>query len=137
MLKRTAEKVLAIIGAIVFLITAVMTTVQVATYDPEAAREQILESGVDQTVDTGMIADIAGSIGIFVIIVSVISAILGIVAAVRLKTDRKQTGIGIMLIIVALVGSIGTFLSGFIGGMVYIIAGVMVLARRPADEIRQ
>ncbi|MFP7170034.1 DUF4064 domain-containing protein [Terribacillus sp. 7520-G] len=134
MLRRTAEKVLAIIGAIVFLITAVMTAVQVAGYDPEAARQEIVDSGVDRPVDTDMIADMASSIGIFVIIVSVICAILGIVAAFRLKADRKQVGLGVMLIIVALVGSIATFLSGFIGGVLYTIAGILVLARRPLDE---
>lgn len=136
MLKRTAEKVLAIIGAIVFLITAVMTTVRVATYDPEAARGEILDNGLDQPIDTDMVANMASSIGIFIIIVSVICTILGIVAAVKLKADRKQVGLGVMLIIAALVGSIGTFLSGFIGGVLYTIAGILVLARRPLDESR-
>ncbi|WP_077305314.1 DUF4064 domain-containing protein [Terribacillus halophilus] len=135
MLRRTAEKVLAIIGAVVFLYTAISTWIRLAAYDPETARQEILDSGVNQPVDSGAIADIANVFGIVVIAVALICAILGIVAAVKLKADRKQTGLGIMLIIVSLVGSIATLLAGFIGGMLYLIAGVMVLARRPAQHI--
>ncbi|MFP7495081.1 DUF4064 domain-containing protein [Terribacillus saccharophilus] len=133
MLKRTAEKVLAIIGAIVFLITAVLTTVRLVSYDPEAARERVLENGADQTVGANTIDNLANTLGIVIIVISVICAILGIVAAVKLKADRKQVGLGAMLIILALVGSIGTFLSGFIGGILYTISGILVLARRPSD----
>ncbi|QXE02143.1 DUF4064 domain-containing protein [Terribacillus sp. DMT04] len=135
MLRRTAEKVLATIGAVVFLYTAISTWIRLAAYDPEAARQEILDSGVDQAVDTGMVADMANTLGAFVIAVGLICAVLGIVAAVKLKANRKQTGLGVMLIIVSLVGSIATFLAGFIGGMLYLIAGVMVLARRPAQHI--
>ncbi|SNZ16962.1 Protein of unknown function [Terribacillus aidingensis] len=135
MLRRTAEKVLATIGAVVFLYTAISTWIRVAAYDPEAARQEILDSGIDQPVDSGTIADMANVFGILVIAVALICAILGIVAAVKLKADSKQTGLGIMLIIVSLVGSIATLLAGFIGGMLYLIAGVLVLARRPAQPI--
>ncbi|MFC4559535.1 DUF4064 domain-containing protein [Virgibacillus kekensis] len=134
-MSRIGEMVLTIIGVILYFILALLggATVWISNNEElwRGASEQMIQQ--DPQLTAANLDDVMGMIGNggwFLLIVSVIGAILGIVAAVLLKGDKKPKAAGILLIVTAVVGAIVTFGAGIISGLFYLIAGIMALARR-------
>lgn len=66
---------------------------------------------------------------IFMIVLSVVLSIFGIVATILLNKRKRVKVVGILLIIAALLGTFLTLRSGLFGGVAYLIAGILVLVR--------
>ncbi|MFS0561396.1 DUF4064 domain-containing protein [Terribacillus sp. 179-K 1B1 HS] len=132
MLKRTAEKVLAIIGAVLFLIFAGWSALGLGGSD-EAATNELLNQGFSQE-DASMFTDIVTGMSIWLIILYVICAILGFVSLAMLKPNKKATGAGVLLIITAVLGTLLSIFTGIIGGILYLIAGIMAIVRKPVEQ---
>lgn len=66
----------------------------------------------------------------FVIIVAIISILLGITAAVFLGKRIRVKLIGILLIVLGILSTILTLGLGIIGGIGYLIAGVMTVVKQ-------
>lgn len=132
MVKRTAEKVLVIIGAVIFLISTVTTAIGLGASDSSTAN-QLSDMGYSQE-EASLVTDLVGGISIWFIIVYVICAILGFVSLRMLKPDRQAKGAGILLIITAVLGTILTIFTGFISGILYLIAGIMAIVRKPVEQ---
>ncbi|GAA0603684.1 DUF4064 domain-containing protein [Virgibacillus siamensis] len=133
-MKRTGEIVLSIIGIVVYALCAfagfagatVLSNEQLMSdMANEMATPQMSASDVMAMFDT-----MSGGIMLFAI-VSVVSLILGIVAAVFLKGNKKPKAAGIILIITSVIGTIVTVLSVIIPAIFFLIAGIMALARKP------
>ncbi|WP_194165603.1 DUF4064 domain-containing protein [Oceanobacillus sp. CFH 90083] len=67
---------------------------------------------------------------IFVIIVAVISILLGIAAAVFLAKRIKVKLIGILLIVIGVLSAVLTLTLGTIGGIGYLLAGIITLLKQ-------
>ncbi|PAD20298.1 DUF4064 domain-containing protein [Terribacillus saccharophilus] len=132
MVKRTTEKVLAIIGAVLFLIFAVWSGIGLGGAD-EATTNELVNQGLTQE-DASMFTDLVTGMSIWFIILYVICAILGFVSLVMLKPNKKATGAGILLIITAVLGTILSVFTGIIGGILYLIAGIMAIVRKPVEQ---
>lgn len=132
MVKRTAEKVLAIIGAVLFLVFAVWSVIGLGGAD-EATTNELVNQGLTAE-DASMFTDLVTGMSIWFIILYVICAILGFVALAMLKPNKKATGAGILLIITAVLGTILSVFTGIIGGILYLIAGIMAIVRKPVEQ---
>ncbi|WP_077324215.1 DUF4064 domain-containing protein [Virgibacillus siamensis] len=133
-MKRTGEIVLSIIGVVLYALCAlggfigasVLNNEQLmSNLANEMATPQMPASDIMTMFDTA-----SGGIMLFGII-SVVSLILGIVAAVMLKGNKKPKAAGIILIITSVLGTIVTVLGVVIPAIFLLIAGIMALARKP------
>lgn len=138
-MKRTAEKVMSIIGIVINLFMigmAVLVNVGLSDASVRNSIEQELNNDpamADAGVDINMVMDLLGGIGWGFVIVVLISTILSIISVVVLK--RKPKMAGILLIISALIVGIGTILLGWLPAILFLIAGIMCLVRKPKEEI--
>lgn len=137
-MKRTGEIVLTIIGACFFALLSVfgfmflgLSGDSAFTQEMEniAAEDPALE-GADMSFLTDMIA--AG--GWYFIIVGILAIILGIVSLVLLKGDKHPKAAGILLIVVAVLSTLATFLISIIASILYLIAGIMCLVRKQREN---
>ncbi|MFB1099866.1 DUF4064 domain-containing protein [Terribacillus sp. JSM ZJ617] len=133
MVKRTAEKVLVIIGAVIFLISAVTTAIGLGGASDSSTANQLSGMGYSQE-EISLVTDLVGGISIWFLVVYIICAILGFVSLRMLKPDRQAKGAGILLIITAVLGTILTVFTGFISGILYLIAGIMAIVRKPVEQ---
>ncbi|WP_108670268.1 DUF4064 domain-containing protein [Peribacillus acanthi] len=138
-MKRTAEKVMSIIGIVINLFMigmAVLVNIGLSdasirnSIEQEITRDPAL---ADAGVDANMIMDLLGGIGWGFVIVVLISTVLSIIALAVMK--RKNKLAGILLIISTLIVGIGTILLGWLPAILFLIAGIMCLVRKPKEEI--
>ncbi|WP_058305821.1 DUF4064 domain-containing protein [Gracilibacillus massiliensis] len=138
-MKRTVEIVLSIIGAILYLFGAIFGgVISTMDGDNQMIQEMLQE---DPAITQGDMADVQlfldglGTIGIMLVVVSVIGLIAGIVAAILFKGNKKPKAAGIILLVVGVLATIVTVGTGIFAGLFYVIAGIMGLARKPKQEI--
>src|SRR5699024_12488963 len=70
-------------------------------------------------------------LGLFALIVLLVSTILGIIAMYFFIGNKKPVAASVVVIIAAIIVTIGTALAGVVPGVLYLIAGIMGLVRRP------
>jgi len=137
-MKRTGEFVLGIIGIIIYAFFTLMGTLliwiqnnadkvrdmmaEVAKDDPEVSVDEFNEA-LEVVVDSGNARLVCS--------VSLITAIVGIVALVLLKGNKRPKPAGIMLIFFAVISFFTLGQIAVIGAIPYIAAGVMCLVRKP------
>lgn len=133
-MKRTGEMVLTIIGIVIYALCAIGGFI----FSSILKNNQLMSDLAHQIATPQMSAsdvmatfEMASSTIMLVSIVSVISLILGIVAAVFLKGNKKPKAAGIILIITSVLGTIVTVLGVVVPAIFYLIAGIMALARKP------
>ena len=139
-IKRTAEIVLTIIGAILYAISAAGGALLIWLQNNQDLVQEAVEEAEAQGAEISMaelndvLQGIGGS-GWMLAIFSVIAIIVGIVAIVFLKGNKKPKPAGIMLIIIAVLSLILLGLSSWIIMLLYLIPGIMALARKPKQVI--
>ncbi|GAB4075150.1 DUF4064 domain-containing protein [Barrientosiimonas marina] len=133
-MSRTGEIVLSVIGALVYGFFSIAGGLMVWVSNNEA----VLNEATDEMKQQPGIApgelDVAlegiqGG-GWFLVILTVISVIMGIISIVFMKGNSKPKAAGIMLIVTAAVSTLITFGALIFGGIFYLIAGIMCLARK-------
>lgn len=138
-MRRTAEVVLTIIGAFVYLLGVLFGGLFRAIFGMEDLQTEIMNDPSlndlnQQELDLAL--DVVGSMGTAVIVVCVISIIAGIIAMFLFKGDNKPKVAGIILLIVGVITTIISFGAAIFASVFYIIAGIMGLVRKkkPEDE---
>lgn len=140
-MKRTAEIVLGIIGALGFAFMAALGGFMLWMQNNRDLIESEMTTGTgDPTTDFSMEEFEAAmdmlSAGGWILLASAIAAIvLGIVAMVLLKGNKKPVIAGIIFIVTAVIVSIITTGAGVIAGLFYLIAGIMCLVRKPKTTL--
>jgi Protein of unknown function (DUF4064) len=140
MVKRTGEVVMGVIGIILSALFSIIgIVVNMGMSDPEVMSQ--LEEGMesdpniqnaDMTAgDLSSIINAAESAGSYLVILGIIASILGIIAVLTIVKNKKPVLSGIMFIIAALVIGLGTIGFGFVPGLLFLIAGIMALVRKP------
>lgn len=85
--------------------------------------------------DLNSVLDSMGSGGMLLLIMSIVAIILGIISIVFIKGNKKPKAAGIIFIATAVIFTVISFGTGLIGGIFYLIAGIMCLARKPKTVI--
>lgn len=139
-MKRTAEIVLAVIGALGYAFTAALGGFMVWLQNNRGLMEDAFNEMAEQNPELGMsdmevMLDALGTGGWLFAIASVVAVILGIVAIVLLKGNKKPVVAGIIFIATAVIVAIVTSGAGILAGIFYLIAGVMALVRKPKRVI--
>lgn len=140
-MKRTAEIVLGIIGALGFGIMAALGGFMLWMQSNRDLFESELETGTgDPTTDftaeeVDVLFDLIGTGGWALLASAIAAIVLGIIAMVLLKGNRKPVAAGIIFIVTAVIVSIISTGLGIPAGLFYLIAGVMALVRKPQRTI--
>lgn len=140
MVKRTGEVVMGVIGIILSALFSIIGIVlNMGMSDPEVMSQ--LEEGMESDPniqnaemtagDLSSIINAAESTGSYLVILGIIASILGIIAVLTIVKNKKPVLSGIMFIIAALVIGLGTIGFGFVPGLLFLIAGIMALVRKP------
>ncbi|MGD6967962.1 DUF4064 domain-containing protein [Rossellomorea vietnamensis] len=137
MVKRTGEIVMGVIGIILSALFAVMGFVLNANSGAmqEMVEEEFSQDPTFTAEETNVILQSMESIGPFLIGLGLISSILGLVAVLLIKGNKKPVIAGILFILGALVVGLGTVGAGFLPGILFLIAGIMALVRKPKDPV--
>lgn len=137
-MSRTGEIVLSIIGAVVYFLFIIFGAFMVWLFNSEAVWDQATQDIQEQS---GVAAgDMEAALGVmqgggwFIIILSVIALILGILSVVFIKGNSKPKAAGIILIVTAAVSTLLTTGVMIFGGVFYLIAGIMCLARKAPPQ---
>lgn len=136
-MKRTGEVTLSVIGAILNLFIVAGGAVVIAQFSDESVRQdfkqQLSQDPEMNTANSNMMLDAIGSSGWVIVIAALIALVMGVVSAVSLKGNKKPKLAGILLIIAAIINTIVTFLIGWLPALLYLIAGIMSLVRKPRN----
>ncbi|WP_282137778.1 DUF4064 domain-containing protein [Rossellomorea aquimaris] len=140
MVKRTGEVVMGVIGIILsalFSIIGIVLNMGMSNPEVMSQLEEGMESdpniqNAEMTAgDISSIINAAESTGSYLVILGIIASILGIIAVLTIVKNKKPVLSGIMFIIAALVIGLGTIGFGFVPGLLFLIAGIMALVRKP------
>ncbi|ANU22024.1 DUF4064 domain-containing protein [Planococcus donghaensis] len=139
-MKRTAEMVLAIIGVLGYVFTAGIGSLMIWLQNNRGVMEESFNEMAAENPEMGMgdfdeMLDMLGTGGWFLTVSSVVAIILGIVAMVLLKGNKKPVVAGIILIATAVIVAFVSGGAGVLAGIFYLIAGVMALVRKPKTVI--
>ncbi|WP_010632004.1 DUF4064 domain-containing protein [Sporolactobacillus vineae] len=131
-MKRTGEKALAIIGAVLNIL-AMISGIRILLIDSDALRVQLMaaETGKKLTdLEIGQVIQFVHFIGGALVTLSVIGILLAIAGLILLFLKRLPLLSGWLLIIAGIVS-----LPEIFPGVLYLIAGIMNLVRKaPAAE---
>lgn len=142
-MKRTGEIVLSIIGVFFYALMAAIGGFMIWLENNRDMVQDFLQKAAEQDPTAPPLSmeelnntlDVAGSGGLFLTIVSIIAVILGIISIVLIKGNKKPKAAGIILIVTAVGVALFTFGGGILGGIFYLIAGIMCLVRKSKEII--
>lgn len=140
-MKRTAEIVLGIIGALGFAFMAAIGAFAIWMQNNRDLIEGELTTGTGDpatdfsTEEFEMAMDFLGTGGWLLLISAIVAIVLGIVAMVLLKGNKKPVVAGIIFIATAVIVSIVTTGVGILAGLFYLIAGILCLVRKPKTTL--
>lgn len=139
-MKRTAEIVLGIIGALGYALTAAIGGFLIWMQNNKGVMEEMMTDTGDPNMDVPIedfeaMMDMMGAGGWLLLVSSIVAIILGIVAMVLLKGNKKPVIAGIILIAVAVIVAFITGGVGIVAGLFYLVAGIMCLVRKPKTPL--
>lgn len=138
-MKRTAERVLGIIGSIMMgigFILFTLTTFVISSPEGQAQLEEMLQdpeinpTGADMGVDE--LVNFFVSNGWMIVMALLVSVILGILATVFVK--KMPIVSGIMWVLAAIISLIAIWYLIFIPAILFFIAGILAFVRKPKEE---
>lgn len=135
-MKRTVEIILSVIGIVFYGLVAALGGIMIFLQNNEEALQEIAAGDPEMGLGTlGTLSEGMGAGGWLILIASVIAMILGVVAIVLLRGNKRPKVSGVIYIAVSIIGSIVTVGFGIIPGVFYLIAGIMTFARKPIQLI--
>lgn len=139
-MKRTPEIILGIIGALGYAFMAALGGFMLWLQGNRDLMEESVTATGDPELDLtmeefDMVLDLLGTGGTVLLASAIAAVVLGIVAMILLKGNKKPVVAGIIFLIVAVGVSITTTGIGILAGIFYLIAGILCLVRKPRKEI--
>lgn len=134
-MKRTAEITLGIIGAVCSVIMLIFG-ILILSLNGNAEFQQGLEdvAAEDPSLnpgDTDIMAAMISSGGWALTVAALIGVILGLIAVFSIKGNKKPVLAGILFIAGAVLTGLISFGFGIIPAILYLIAGIVSLVRKP------
>ncbi|MFD2923335.1 DUF4064 domain-containing protein [Halobacillus naozhouensis] len=140
-MKRIVETVFVVIGLLIYGIATALSFVFLNIQDNEGWRAE-MQSMLNQDpnfeqaqLSVDQIMQGVASVVWVIIISALLAIILGILAIVYLKGNKKPKAAGIILIITGVVTTVGTLGFGLFGGLAFLIAGIVALVRKTKQPI--
>ncbi|MFK4998056.1 DUF4064 domain-containing protein [Bacillus sp. N9] len=134
-MKRTGEMTLGIIGIVCSFFMAIFGFALKWASNSEEVKSLILEAAENDPAlnpgDTDLAFSWLAGAGTSMLIAAIIGIIIGIIAAIFIKGNKKPKVAGILFIVGAVLIAIISFLTGFLPALLYLIAGIMCLVRKP------
>ncbi|UJL47010.1 DUF4064 domain-containing protein [Virgibacillus sp. NKC19-16] len=139
-MKRTGEVILGIIGALIYGFFGLIGGSMIWLQNNEALLQQALEEapqgGEIPVEDFNEFMEVMGSSGMVMLISSIVAIILGIIAMIFLRGNKRPKAAGIIFIATPVIGIfVFGFVFGIMSGIFYLIAGIMCLVRKPKTPI--
>ncbi len=132
LLKRTGEITLSIIAGALNLLV-MLGGFRILNVDSRTLRVQLMASGTNQNItsqDINQVIQVFHLFGVLLVVLSVISIILAVVALIFLFRRSLPILSGCLLIVAGVLS-----LPAFFPGVLYLIAGIMNLVRKPPVQI--
>lgn len=138
-MSRTGEMLLTVLGIIVFGFFAVIGGATIwMNKNPDKVAEMLeaedieTNENVDLSTDEFLaLVDEIGTSGWIVLSGSILAILLGLVAIFLLRQNKHPKAAGVILLATAVISTFMTFFLGFIGGIIYVITGIIALVRKP------
>lgn len=132
MVKRTAEKVLGIIAAVLSGLGIVLGIIFLFV-DVSAIEEanQMMQQEGGETLNAQEVAAQATNLGISLIIFSAIATILAAVGVFLLKRNKRSVASGILFFAAAIAGFLAVSLFAIVHFILLVVAGIMAIVRKP------
>ncbi|WP_100012799.1 DUF4064 domain-containing protein [Lentibacillus sediminis] len=140
MIKRTGEIVLVIIGMLIYAFFALIggaliwlgnNSQIVEDLPPDAQSPELSQEQLMTMIET------AGAGGMMILISALVAIVAGILALVFMKGNKKPKAAGIILIVVSIIGVFTMVIAGMFSGLFYLIAGIMLLVRKPKTPLTE
>ncbi|KYC63310.1 MAG: DUF4064 domain-containing protein [Heyndrickxia coagulans] len=134
-MKRTAEIILSVIGAVLNGLAAILVIFMTMTMKSQSFIDEMeaqMKSGATiREADFQTVLHTIQALGWGIAVVLIIGTVIGIVAAVQLRNNKRPKLSGILLIIDALLVFFFTVGFGVLPALLYLIAGILSLVRKP------
>ncbi|HLR59757.1 MAG TPA: DUF4064 domain-containing protein [Pseudogracilibacillus sp.] len=139
-MKRTGEVTLSIIGFVLsFIGTLIVAAILLFSNNDnfrimfeEGFMEGSMEEGLQVNPgDAQLFLNFLLGLGWIALIVLLVSTVLGIIAMYFFIGNKKPVAASVVILIAAIIIIVGTALAGVVPGVLYLIAGIMGLVRRP------
>lgn len=147
-MKRTGEFVLGIIGMIAYAFFSMFGALIVWAHNNKEKikdmmgdmEEEETESPVKPEEFDEALSEVGKGVGWFIFFFGVVLIILGIVALVFLKGNKRPKPAGIILTVTAALTILSVYFFGTLvlfGAIPYLIAGIMSLVRKPPQPLEE
>ncbi|MBM7542959.1 DUF4064 domain-containing protein [Amphibacillus cookii] len=139
MINRKVEMALIVIGSIIFIFFGIAGINVLRSLSDEAVMTDVHSGFIEDVEDTEMLSlteftEALRMNSILMIAIAVIAIVTGLLAIKMLKENRRPKPAGILLLVV---GGLTSFLQmGFamFGSLLFVIAGMMALVKKPKDQ---
>lgn len=140
-MKRTGEFVLGIIGVVLSFLIAIGGIIFIWAAKSEELKSIFIEEAETQALlsieEINAMFDSLPTIGIMLLIAGGIGIVIGLIAVISIKGNRKPKLAGILFIVSAILIGIITVGTGFLPALLYLIAGIMCFARKPSADMKE
>ena len=133
-MKRVVEAIFTLIGILMY---GLLTIVSIAIFsnfkeNPESKNliQEFLTDENIKEVNADQVLSLLSNGTIFILVISVLCIVFGILSLFTLKGDRDPKLAGKILILTSILGTILTLFTGILGGLPYLIAGIIALVRK-------
>ncbi|MBO1199865.1 DUF4064 domain-containing protein [Staphylococcus simiae] len=136
MLNRTKERVMVWIGIVIQLLSIITTILTMPKILSGEQKNEILEQVKQQqpnVTDIFSMEQLSQIITITVIVALVLSIVSCILAIISISVINKKVRMSGSLLIIA---GVITFLTSFIAGILYIVAGIMLVVKKTKQQFR-
>lgn len=138
-MKRIAEITLGVIGAIFYVLSLFFGFIRVWAENNKGYIQDLMLNNPEEFPLTPAEAEVVENIfnfnlargGSLLIILPIVAIILGIIAMVLLKGNKQPIAAGIIFIATGVIYVILTMGGGILSGVLYLIAGILCLTRKP------
>lgn len=140
-MRRIAEVTLGVIGAVFYVFSLFFGFVRIWAENNKDYIQDIMLNNPEEFPLTPTEADVVENLlnidlargGSLLIILPIVAIILGIIAMVLIKGNKQPVAAGIIFIATGVLYVIITFGGGILSGVLYLIAGILCLARKPKE----
>lgn len=133
-MKRTTEMFLSITGVLLFGLLALGNGVLWMTVQDSAGTEELVQQFLNDEnitdVSVGQVVDFLSYGTVYLLVISVICTVLGVIAVSFLKGNKKPAIAGKMLLTTAILGTLLTIIIGILGGIAYLAAGIIAISKK-------
>ncbi|WP_026685071.1 DUF4064 domain-containing protein [Heyndrickxia coagulans] len=130
-MKRTAEIILSVIGAVLNGLATILVIFFTIAMKSQSIIDQMKSDASIREADFQTVLHTIQALGWGIAVVLIIGTVIGIVAAVQLRNNKRPKLSGILLIIGALLVFFFTVGFGVLPALLYLIAGILSLVRKP------